>query len=73
MVHTLLARISVKKSKDKTKQLLAAKYQSEALRLAGHDSSTERRFLAVCLEKGKELEPVGSMTRAKGLWFVDTK
>jgi len=54
----------VKTSKGNSKQSLAAQYEAEARRLAGYESSTERRFLSMSLEKGKELEPIGGMTCA---------
>jgi len=63
----------VKTSKGNSKQSLAAQYEAEARRLAGYESSTERRFLSMSLEKGKELEPIGGMTCATFRHLVDTK
>lgn len=65
--------IFVKTFKSNPKQLLAAKYQAEARRLAGYESSAERQFLIVSLDKGKELEPVGSMTCVICLHLAYTK
>lgn len=38
-----------------------AEFESEARRLAGVATEMERRFIAVGLERGKELEPVGRL------------
>ncbi|MDY0836528.1 hypothetical protein [Pseudomonas sp. SED1] len=63
----------MKTSKGNPKQSLAAQYQAEARSLAGSEISAERQFLSVSLDKGKELEPVGSMTSVRRLHFADTK
>jgi len=62
----------VKTSKGNPKYSLADQYRAEARRLAGSGSSAERKFLSVSLDKGKELEPVGSMTGVRCLHF-DTR
>lgn len=62
----------MKTSKGNPKHSLADQYQAEARRLAGSESSAERKFLSVSLDKGKELEPVGSMTGVRCL-HCDTK
>lgn len=38
-----------------------AEFEAEARRLAGEVTEMERRFIAVGLERGKELEPVGRL------------
>ncbi|WP_434136909.1 hypothetical protein JQR88_25420 (plasmid) [Pseudomonas luteola] len=55
----------MKHSKDIAKSLLAAQLQAEARRLAGSITSIERKFLAVSLAKGKELEPDGRLAGAR--------
>ncbi|PWE43635.1 hypothetical protein C9I50_08120 [Pseudomonas prosekii] len=43
----------------KAKLVLIAGFHTEALRLAGNVSATQRRFLEVAEARGKELEPSG--------------
>lgn len=41
-----------------------AEFEADARRLAGEVTEMERRFIAVGLERGKELEPVGRLAGA---------
>lgn len=50
----------------KNQQQRIADFEAEARRLAGKPTETERRFIAIGLDKGKELEPVGRLAGVNG-------